>query len=244
MRSSTRAGSSITWRPIRAWRSPRAGIGAASCKRASMRRTMLPRSPRPRRRNGFSGHRWHSLRGPNTISMARSRRRHSITRHRPASGPSIWRRSPATTRSSRCGRRTAPRISRTAPRWAGTTAHAYLRPARYCYLRWGADGKVRQLDQSPPPLREEPPMPSPRSTIGVPVEHLDLATVVRVSQAVSGEIVLEKLIDTLMVTALEHAGAERGLLILPRGDELRIEAEATTDRGTVTVRLLGTPATP
>ena len=131
-----------------------------------------------------------------------------------------------------------------AARGAGTTAHAYLRTARYCYLRWGADGKVRQLDQSHPHLREEPPMPSPRSTIGVPVEHLDLATVVRVSQAVSGEIVLEKLIDTLMVTALEHAGAERGLLILPRGDELRIEAEATTDRGTVTVRLLGTPATP
>ena len=26
-------------------------------------------------------------------------------------------------------------------------AHAYLRDARYCYLRWGADGKVRQLDE-------------------------------------------------------------------------------------------------
>jgi hypothetical protein len=66
-----------------------------------------------------------------------------------------------------------------------------------------------------------------------PVEHLDLATVIKVSQAVSGEIVLEKLIDTLMRTAIEHAGAERGLLILPRGDELRIEAEATTSGDTV-----------
>jgi tetratricopeptide (TPR) repeat protein len=112
-----------------------------------------------------------------------------------------------------------------------TTAHAYLRNARYCYLRWGADGKVRQLDRSHPHLREELPMPSPRSTIGAPVEHLDLATVVKVSQAMSGEIVLEKLIDTLMVIALEHAGAERGLIVLPRADELRIEAEATTGRG-------------
>jgi len=52
------------------------------------------------------------------------------------------------------------------------------------------------------------------STIETPVGHLDLATVIKVSQAVSGEIVLEKLIDTLMRTAIEHAGAERGLLIL------------------------------
>ena len=60
-----------------------------------------------------------------------------------------------------------------------------------------------------------------------PVDQLDLATVIKVSEAVSSEIVLEKLIDTLMRTAIEHAGAERGLLLLPRGDEYRIEAEAT-----------------
>ena len=112
-------------------------------------------------------------------------------------------------------------------------AHAYLQDARYGYLRWGADGKVRQLDQLYPHLR----VPSPTSTIGAPVEHLDLATVIKVSQAVSGEIVLEKLIDTLMRTAIEHAGAERGLLILPRGVEQRIEAEATTSGDTVIVRL-------
>ena len=84
-----------------------------------------------------------------------------------------------------------------------------------------------------PHLREEEPAPAPTSTIGAPVEHLDLATVIKVSQAVSGEIVLEKLIDTLMRTAIEQAGAERGLLILPRGAEQRIEAEATTSGDTV-----------
>ena len=116
-------------------------------------------------------------------------------------------------------------------------AHAYLRDARYCYLRWGADGKVRQLEELYPQLREEEPAPGPTSTIGASVEHLDLATVIKVSQAVSGEIVLEKLIDTLMRTAIEHAGAERGLLILPRGVEQRIEAEATTSGDTIIVRL-------
>ena len=60
---------------------------------------------------------------------------------------------------------------------------------------------------------------------------------VKVSQAVSGEIVLEKLLDTLMRTALQQAGAERGLLILARGAGQRIEAEATISGDTVVVRL-------
>jgi PAS domain S-box-containing protein len=116
-------------------------------------------------------------------------------------------------------------------------AHAYLRDARYCYLHWGASGKVRQLDELYPHLREEEPAPAPTRTIAAPVEHLDLATVIKVSQAVSGEIVLEKLIDILMRTAIEHAGAERGVLILPRGIEQRIVAEATTSGDTIVVRL-------
>ena len=107
-------------------------------------------------------------------------------------------------------------------------ANGYLRDARYGFLRWGADGKVRQLDDLYPQLRVEEPIPGPTGTIGAPVEHLDLATVLKVSQAVSGEIVLEKLINMLMRTAIEHAGAERGVLILPRDVEQRIEAEATT----------------
>ena len=45
-------------------------------------------------------------------------------------------------------------------------AHAYLRDARYCYLRWGADGKVRQLDELYPHLREEQPCPVRRARSG------------------------------------------------------------------------------
>jgi hypothetical protein len=122
-------------------------------------------------------------------------------------------------------------------------AYAYLREARYSYLRWGATGKVRQLDGLYPHLREEEPVSGPTSTIGAPVEQLDLATVIKVSQAVSGEIVLGKLIETLMAIAVEHAGAERGLLILLRGDQPQIEAEATTGRGRVEVALRQAAAT-
>ena len=118
-----------------------------------------------------------------------------------------------------------------------TIAHACLREARRCYLRWGAFGKVRQLEQLHPHLRDAPVPTSPTTTIGAPAEQLDVGTVVKASQAVSGEIVLGELIKTLLRIAVEHAGAERGLLILFPGDEPQIEAEATTGRGQVEVTL-------
>jgi PAS domain S-box-containing protein len=125
-----------------------------------------------------------------------------------------------------------------------TIAHAYLRNARYCYVRWGAAGKVRQLEEMYPHLWEDERARDPTNTIGALVEHLDLATVIKVLQAISGEIVLEKLVDALMRTALEQAGAERGLLILSRGAEPLIEAEATTSGDTIVVRLGDQPLTP
>ncbi|WP_154671760.1 AAA family ATPase [Paraburkholderia sprentiae] len=120
-------------------------------------------------------------------------------------------------------------------------ARVYLQDARYGYLRWGADGKVRQLDEAYPYLRTEKSAPTPTSTISAPVEHLDLATMIEVSQAVSGEIVLEKLIKTLMRTAIEQAGAERGLLILLCGGEPHIAAEATTRLDSTHVELCDVP---
>jgi PAS domain S-box-containing protein len=120
-------------------------------------------------------------------------------------------------------------------------ADLYLRNARYGYVRWGAVGKVRQLNELYPHIREVESAPGSMSTIGAPVEHLDLATLIKVSQAVSGEIVLEKLIDTLMRAAIEQAGAERGLLILPGAGAQRIAAEATTGEDTPHVQLRDVP---
>lgn len=120
-------------------------------------------------------------------------------------------------------------------------ATTYLRDARYCYLRWGADGKVRQLERLYPQIRADKLTSDSTATIQTPVEHLDLATVIKVSEAVASEIVLEKLIDTLMRTAIEHAGAERGLLILRQGDEYRVEAEVTISSDEVKVDLRQAP---
>jgi PAS domain S-box-containing protein len=125
-----------------------------------------------------------------------------------------------------------------APRGFDKIARLYLRDARYGYQRWGADGKVQQLDRSYPNLKPEQPMSGHTSTITAPVEDLDLATLIQISQAVSSEIVLEKLFGTIMRAAMENAGAERGLLIFPHHNQLEVKAEAITVGDRVDVRLV------
>ncbi len=106
-----------------------------------------------------------------------------------------------------------------------TAGLAHLRQSRACYALWGADGKVRQLDQHYPQLAsQQAPLAAPGAAPAVP--QLDAATVTRASQAVSGQIELPKLIETLMTIALENAGADRGLLILPHGTGFQVEVEA------------------
>ncbi|MGA2888437.1 MAG: PAS domain-containing protein [Terracidiphilus sp.] len=115
-----------------------------------------------------------------------------------------------------------------------TAGYAHLRNARNCYDRWGAHGKVRQLDERYPRLREGRTLVAP-ATVGPPIGQLDVETVVKASQAISSEMLLAKLIEKLLRIVVENAGAERGLLILFRGGEPWIEAEATACQGAVEV---------
>ncbi len=125
-----------------------------------------------------------------------------------------------------------------------TICHTYLRNARSCYDRWGALGKVKQLDELYPQLHQDRVSTSTINTIGVSAARLDFETVIKSSQALSSEIDLPKLIEKLMRIAVEHAGAERGLFILLRGDEPQIEAEATTGHGRVEVFVRQAAMTP
>jgi PAS domain S-box-containing protein len=129
-------------------------------------------------------------------------------------------------------------------RGSTTAARAHVEDARSCFARWGALGKVQQLEQRYPRPREKTAPSPPTAMIGAPVEQLDVGTVVKAAQAVSGEIELGKLIKSLLRIAVEHAGAERGLLILFPGNEPAIAAEATTGRGEVEVTLRQTAASP
>ena len=118
-----------------------------------------------------------------------------------------------------------------------TSADAFLRNARDCYERWGASGKVKQLDARYPRLRPRTSPSALTATIDRSVAQLDVETVDKASQTLSSEMVLPSLLEKLMRLAVEHAGAERGLLILLQGDEAIIEAEATTANGGVEVSL-------
>jgi len=125
-----------------------------------------------------------------------------------------------------------------------TFAHAYLRNARNCYDRWGAHGKVKQLDELYPHLQKQLDPTSPTATIGTSAGQLEVETVIKAAQALSSEIDLPKLIEKLMRIAVEHAGAQRGLLVLLRGDEPEIEAEALAGHNMVDVTVRRAAVTP
>ena len=117
-----------------------------------------------------------------------------------------------------------------------TNGLAHLRKARVGYARWGAAGKVNQLDQRYPQLAADDTSVF-IAKAGPAVGQLDLSTLIKASQAVFGEIALPRLIETLMTITLQNAGADRGLLLLPRGGAFEIEAEARTSGAAVEVVL-------
>jgi predicted ATPase/signal transduction histidine kinase/DNA-binding NarL/FixJ family response regulator len=104
-------------------------------------------------------------------------------------------------------------------------AHLYLRNARQCYVRWGAEGKVRQLDGRYPQLIESQQL-TPSTTFAASAEQLDLLSVIKASQSISGRIRLPDLLEALMRIVLEQAGAQRAFLMLAEGENLAIHAHA------------------
>lgn len=100
-----------------------------------------------------------------------------------------------------------------------TIARAYLMNARNCYQRWGADGKVKQLEKRHPWLRTGH-IPETIATITAPIEQLDMLTVVKAQQAISSEIIIDQLVETLLRIVLENAGAQKACLFMEPGGEV------------------------
>ncbi|MBD2035856.1 AAA family ATPase [Leptolyngbya sp. FACHB-321] len=120
----------------------------------------------------------------------------------------------------------------------------YLQKAYHAYQVWGAQAKVEHLEEKYPQLLARTSVKSgtattspQRTTTHPETDHnLDLATVMKAAQALSGEIVLDKLLTTLMQILLENAGAETGVLILEKAGKLLIEATGRVDQGDITVQ--------
>ncbi|QSQ27659.1 AAA family ATPase [Pyxidicoccus parkwayensis] len=106
-----------------------------------------------------------------------------------------------------------------------TVTAAYLREARDCYVRWGAEAKVRQLARRHAHLREPAPL-GPAAVFAARPEQFDLLSVVKASQTISGEMVRAQLLRTLLQVVLEQGGARRALLVLSREGELEVAAES------------------
>jgi signal transduction histidine kinase len=119
-----------------------------------------------------------------------------------------------------------------------TSAQAYLREARDGFARWGADGKVRDLEARYRELVEVRPAAHHTASVSLRAEQVDLLSVVKASQTISGEIVLAELVRTLIHIVLEAAGARRGALLLVGREGLTIEAEATLGTEGVETRIL------
>ncbi|MFM2313282.1 MAG: hypothetical protein RLZZ04_2558 [Cyanobacteriota bacterium] len=125
-------------------------------------------------------------------------------------------------------------------------AKTYIAEAHYLYTLWGAMGKVQHLEAKYSQLLSQFSVANLAITLSEQVktttgtntrsgEMLDLATFMKASQAISSEIVLAKLLTTLMKILIENAGAEVGYLILPTEGELVIEASGSVKENQVTV---------
>lgn len=119
-------------------------------------------------------------------------------------------------------------------------AKTYMTEAYYGYIRWGALAKVKDLEERYPHLiiRSEssasPQQDMSRTIVssssrifdssGNSNSILDLTTVIKASQAITSEIVLDNLLDKLLSIILENAAAQKGSLILLKDNRLFIEA--------------------
>ncbi|MBO3459796.1 AAA family ATPase [Aetokthonos hydrillicola Thurmond2011] len=118
----------------------------------------------------------------------------------------------------------------------------YLKNAHHCYTLWGAKAKVEQLELEYPQLFlaasksiSASNLSTTSSLSSSKAEILDITTVIKASQVLGGEIKLDKLLENLMKTMIENAGAQKGYLILNKQGNWVIEAEGSVDSNNITI---------
>ncbi len=121
-------------------------------------------------------------------------------------------------------------------------AWAYINAAFKAYRKWGAKAKVTELEKRYPNIieSETPPVSAKKANststdtgTETTTTLLDLSTVMQISQAISSEIMLDRLLSNIMKMAVVNAGAQRGFLILDTDGVLTIEASREKDEGKV-----------
>ncbi len=112
------------------------------------------------------------------------------------------------------------------------SAISYMQESRYCYYRWGAYAKVKDLDTRYPQLlkttstdRKKPGTIPISTTMPTEVssEVFDMEAVMKFSQTLSSEIISERLLAQFMKIAVENTGAKRGFFLIERLEKPIIE---------------------
>ncbi|HEX7841653.1 MAG TPA: AAA family ATPase [Kofleriaceae bacterium] len=108
----------------------------------------------------------------------------------------------------------------------------YLHDGFLSYRRWGAGAVIDRLRsayaQQFAILAAGEDVPLKRAVARFS-EKLDYRMLLKSSQAISGEILLPRLLERLLENMLEHAGAQRAILVLDKRGGLHVEAEADVD---------------
>ncbi|MFS8974596.1 AAA family ATPase [Cupriavidus necator] len=118
-----------------------------------------------------------------------------------------------------------------------TAAAQHLRLARAGYRRWGADHKAMLLTERYPALDEPAAGDAYAGTADSKRTAARWELGMKAARAMSSEIVMDRLIETLMTNVVIHAGAQYGLLLLMRGEQPMIEASGRVVDGNVAVTL-------
>jgi predicted ATPase/signal transduction histidine kinase len=123
-------------------------------------------------------------------------------------------------------------------------AQVYLQEAYYHYQTWGAQTKLQQLQQIYPQWLVKSlssPSYSSSNTVNATTEMttdsiaLDLHSIIKASQTLAGEIILNRLLEKMMHLVIENAGANRGVLLLHQSKHWRIQAEIAIDPKMISV---------
>lgn len=127
-------------------------------------------------------------------------------------------------------------------------AALYMGNAHYSYQRWGATAKVTQLAEkygqllspetigSPGGLAAQGSVDTTSTRIGS-THWMDVTAVLRAAQSIASELMVDKVIEQLMRSVLQNAGAQHGFLILKGEEELFIEASMSLNPETIQVGL-------
>ncbi|MBW4513074.1 MAG: protein kinase [Scytonematopsis contorta HA4267-MV1] len=125
-------------------------------------------------------------------------------------------------------------------------AQIYMTEAYYGYIKWGAIAKITDLEErfndliirtdkiaeSEVDITRTIASSNTRSkgTTTNGENLLDIASIMKASEAIQGNIILESLPRTLLYIILENAGAQKGCLILEKNGKLLIEAIDSNDK--------------